>query len=884
MKIKTIQDILPLIERPSRYLGTEINSIKKDPDKVKLKVALAFPDLYEIGTSHFGLQILYHILNKHKEIAAERVYAPDLDMESYLKSSHIPLMSMESHSPLKNFDIIGFSLLYELNYTNVLTMLDLAGIPFFSSERDGSFPLIIAGGPCTCNPEPVADFFDAMVVGDGENVIVDISMTWLEWKEVAGRNKEDLLKRLSLIKGIYIPAFFNSTNSSAGSKSFFQIPQARFSDYKVITREIIADLDTAPFPDAPIIPFGKPVHDRLRLEIARGCTRGCRFCQAGMIYRPVRERSVNTLLNLFDASLAATGYEDISLLSLSTADYGSIVFLMERLMSRCEPGHIAVSLPSLRAGTLTPELINLIKRVRKTGFTIAPEAGSQRLRDVINKNITEQEIVDTVQDVFSLGWLVIKLYFMIGLPSETDKDLLAIVELVKRLRKIKARAGRRGQINVSVATFIPKPHTPFQWAPQASLTESREKIEWLRANLKMPGIHFKWQNPEVSMVEGLFARGDRRLSGLLMDAYKKGCKFDGWGDRFQYALWEKAFFDQGLDVDRYTTRSRDVTDRLPWDHIDIGVTKEFLKLEWKKAKRGEHTPDCRRGDCNTCGVCDFEPQKRAHSPQLAAGLASESENSKLPYGRRFPSACCGELQTIEPKLFEPGKEEPGQDIVNEFLYNKGDAAGKKAGLYTRVRVSYSKQGQAKYFGHLELVNIFLRALRRAGILMKFTEGFHPMPKVSFDDPLPIGMESLNESLDLVVCGSVKPDATITALNNHLPEGLLVKGCQISSSKPAIKQQKSATYLVELKEGCFDKQKLNDFIKSSDFVQTRVNRKGKSKKIDFKDLVLNIKLTSSRGMMIRLRSEPGRTARPFGIIKGIFNLSEEIIKQATTIKL
>ncbi|MEA3416899.1 MAG: TIGR03960 family B12-binding radical SAM protein [Thermodesulfobacteriota bacterium] len=846
MKIKTFQDILPLVERPSRYLGTEINSIKKDLDKVKLKVALAFPDLYEIGTSHFGLQILYHILNKHKEIAAERVYAPDLDMESYLKSSHIPLVSMESHSPLKNFDIIGFSLLYELNYTNVLTMLDLAGIPFFSSERDSSFPLIIAGGPCTCNPEPVADFFDAMVVGDGENVIVDISMTWLEWKEVAGRNKQDLLKQLSLIKGVYIPAFFNSTGSSTGSKNFFQIPQARFSDYKVITREIIADLDTAPFPDSPIIPFGKPVHDRLRFEIARGCTRGCRFCQAGMIYRPVRERSVNTLFNLFDASFAATGYEDISLLSLSAADYGSIVFLMERLMSRCEPGHIAVSLPSLRAGTLTPELINLIKRVRKTGFTIAPEAGSQRLRDVINKNITEQEIVDTVQDVFSLGWLVIKLYFMIGLPSETDKDLLAIVELVKRLRKIKARAGRRGQINVSVATFIPKPHTPFQWAPQASLTESREKIEWLRANLKMPGIHFKWQNPEVSMVEGLFARGDRRLSGLLVDAYKKGCKFDGWGDRFQYPLWGKAFVDEGVDVGSYTTRPRDVTDQLPWDHIDIGVTKEFLKLEWKKAKRGEHTPDCRQGDCNACGVCDFE--------------------------------------TIEPKLFEAGKEEPAQDIVDEFLYNKEDAAGKKAGFYTKVRVSYSKQGQAKYFGHLELVNIFLRALRRAGILMKFTEGFHPMPKVSFDDPLPIGMESLNESLDLIVCGSVKPNAMITALNNHLPEGLLVKDCQISPSKPAIRQQKSAVYLVELKEGCFDKQKLNDFIKRSDFIQTRVNRKGKSKKIDFKDLVLNVKLTSSRGMMIRLRSEPGRTARPFEIIKGIFNLSEEIIKQAAIIKL
>lgn len=829
MNIKNFQDILPLVERPSRYLGTEINSIKKDPDKVKLKVALAFPDLYEIGISHFGLQILYDILNKHKEIVAERVYTPDLDMESYLRSSHIPLASMESHKSLKSFDIVGFSLLYELNYTNVLTMLDLAGIPFFSSERDSSFPLIIAGGPCTCNPEPVADFFDAMVVGDGENVIVDISRAWLAWKEDKGEDKEVLLQQLSLIKGVYVP----------------QILRPKSSDYKIIAREIIADLDTASFPDVPIIPFGKPVHDRLRLEIARGCTRGCRFCQAGMIYRPVRERSVNRLLNLFDVSCASTGYEDLSLLSLSTADYGHIVPLMERLMARCEPRRIAVSLPSLRAGTLTPELINLIKRVRKTGFTIAPEAGSQRLRDVINKNITEKEIFDTVQDVFGLGWMVIKLYFMIGLPSETDEDLLAIVELVKRLRRIKSRAGRRGKINVSVATFIPKPHTPFQWAPQISLTESKEKIEWLKANLKMPGIHFKWQNPEVSMVEGLFARGDRRLSGLLVDAYKKGCKFDGWGDRFQYGLWKKAFSDQGIDVDSYTTRARDVIDQLPWDHIDTRVTKEFLKLEWEKAKRGEHTPDCRGGDCNTCGVCDFK--------------------------------------TIEPKVFEAGKEEPVQDIVDEFLYNKEGETDKKAAFYTKVRLCYSKQGQAKYFGHLELVNIFLRAMRRAGILLKFTEGFHPMPKVSFDDPLPIGIEALNETLHMVVCGSIKPDAVITGLNNHLPEGLLVKDCQISPSKPAIKQQKSATYLVELQEGCFDKQKLDGFIKSSDFLQTRVNRKGKLKKIDFKDLVLKINLTDPCRMIIRLRSEPGRTARPFEIIKGVFNLSEETIKQATIIK-
>ncbi len=825
MKINTFQDILPLIERPSRYLGTEINSIKKDLDKVKLKVALAFPDLYEIGTSHFGLQILYHILNKHKEIAAERVYAPDLDMELYLKSSHMPLMSMESHSPLTNFDIIGFSLLYELNYTNVLTMLDLAGIPFFSSERDGSFPLIIAGGPCTCNPEPVADFFDAIVVGDGEEVVMDIARVWLFWKENAYPDKETLLRELYKITGVYIPAL---------------------SDCKKVTRAILCDLNHAPFPDSPIIPFARPIHDRLRLEVARGCTRGCRFCQAGMIYRPVRERSPETLLALTEKALAETGYDEISLLSLSTGDYTSLSTLMESLMDRCDSRHIAVSLPSLRAGTLTPQLMRLIKKVRKTGFTIAPEAGSQRLRDVINKNISEREIFETVSNAFSLGWQTIKLYFMTGLPTETDDDLQAIVALVKELRKIKGPKGHRGNINVSVTTLIPKPHTPFQWSPQLTLEKSRKNLDWLKKELRMPGIHFKWQNPEVSIVEGVFARGDRRLSRLLVDAYKRGCKFDGWSDRFHYGLWEESFSKQGVGLSLYTKSPWNIKDPLPWDHVDTGVTKEFLAAEWDRALNGESTPDCRRGDCNGCGVCDFEK--------------------------------------IEPKIYEACEHKPIVDSVKDLPQKDAAVPDTKEADYKKVKVFYSKQRQAKYFGHLELANIFLRALRRSGIQLKYSEGFHPMPRISFDDPLPIGMESLNEFLYLTVPGNIKPETITTLLNNHLLEGLLVKDCQISPSKPAIRQQKSAVYLVELKESCFDKQKLNDFIKSSDFVQTRVNRKGKSKKIDFKDLVLNIKLTSSRGMMISLRSEPGRTARPFEIIKGIFNLSEEIIKQATIIKL
>jgi radical SAM family uncharacterized protein len=601
--MKNIQDILPLTEQPSRYLGSEINRIRKAPESVRLRIALAFPDMYEIGTSHFGIQILYDILNSRPDIAAERVFAPGTDMEQRLRSADLPLVSQESHTPLHQFDIIGFSLLYELNFTNILTMLNLAGIPFFASARtDTRFPLIIGGGPCTCNPEPVAEFFDAMVVGDGEEVILKMAQVWDKSK-----GKSEILKAWSQIEGVYIPSFFEPGTVQSRDGFALQTLSPTFPDYIKVRRTIVNNLDTAPFPKSPIIPYGKPVHDRLRLEISRGCTRGCRFCQAGMIYRPVRERSPETLLALCDAALAQTGYEDISLLSLSTGDYTCIGPLMEQLMSRYAGEHVAVSFPSLRAGTLTPELMNLIKQVRKTGFTIAPEAGSQRLRDVINKNITQEEIISTVEDSFRLGWQVIKLYFMIGLPTETQEDLEAIVDLVKKLWKIKNPKGRKGKLNVGIGTFIPKPHTPFQWARQLSLAESKEKIRWLQDRLNLPGIHLKWQNPEMSMLEGLLARGDRRLARVIAAAYQKGCKFDGWSDKLQFSLWKEAISEEGIDANVYTSRERDVTEPLPWDHIDMRVTKGFLKAEWEKSIQGEHTPDCRDDDsCNACGVCDFE--------------------------------------------------------------------------------------------------------------------------------------------------------------------------------------------------------------------------------------------------------------------------------------
>ena len=833
MTINSIDDIFPLVEKPSRYLGSEINSIKKDLNSVALRIALIFPDLYEIGTSHFGLQILYHILNGHPDIAAERVFAPGVDMESYLRSSDLPLFTLESHAPVQQFDIIGFSLLYELNYSNVLNLLDLAGLPFKTKQRDDSHPLIIAGGPCTCNPEPMADFFDAMVVGDGEQVIVELSEIWLQWKSAGSKDRYDLLKQWSSIEGVYIPSFFESRRNSNGTTKLKPL----VAGYTKVRRAIVADLDRLPFPDQPIVPYGKPVHDRLRLEVSRGCTRGCRFCQAGMIYRPVRERAPQTLMTLARTSLAATGYEDMSLLSLSTGDYGCIVPLMEQFMARFATDHVAVSLPSLRAGTLTPELMELIKKVRKTGFTIAPEAGSQRLRDVINKNITETEIVETVTDAFRLGWRVIKLYFMIGLPTETHADLQSIVDLVKRLRRIKVSRRKPGKINVSVATFIPKPHTPFQWAAQNTLAESQAKISWLKKQLSLPGIQFKWQNPEVSMIEGLWARGDRSLSDLLVLAHQKGCKFDGWSDNFRFDLWQQALSEAGIETNFFTLRQRDVGEPLPWDHIDTRVSKEFLQEEWDNANQAAFTDDCRDGDCSACGVCDFvEIEPRAHRdcldfPEVSASTAAS-----------------------------PNTE------------------------YKKLSLNYSKLEQAKYYGHLELMNIFMRALKRAGVPVRFSEGFHPKPKVSFKDPLPIGLESRCEQLTLTVPVLSSARDIIDRLNANLPAGLRMHDLEDTPDGHEGKGPLSSTYKVWLQAGRFSEVELAAFNAKTLATIERLDRKGKLKKIDLKAMVISIEIIDSRQLQMILSSEPGKTLRPRDVLREIFPISEEQVRQARILKV
>lgn len=833
MSETSIQDILPLIQMPSRYLGCEVNRIKKNWDTIKLHVALAFPDLYEIATSHFGIQILYEMLNTREDILAERVFAPAVDMEDKLRKNNMLLCSLESETPVKKFDIIGFSLLYELNYTNMVNMLDLAGVPYFSNQRKQTDPFVIAGGPCTCNPEPIADFFDAIVVGDGESVILKLTDAWKVWRQSDNPTREALLHRWSEIKGVYIPSFFKVFDGDGGSQRL--IPQKE--SYPYVERAVLSDLNDAPFPTKPVIPFGRPVHDRLRMEIARGCTRGCRFCQAGMIYRPVRERQPDAVLASVGQSLKDTGYEDLSLLSLSTGDYSCIAPLMKKIMEFGKNDRVAVSLPSLRAGSLTPELMELIRKVRKTGFTIAPEAGSQRLRDVINKNITEADIFQTVENAFSLGWKIIKLYFMVGLPTETQADLEAIVSLVKRLKTTTKNKGISGRINVSVATFVPKAHTPFQWEPMISLESAKEKINWLKSNLKMAGVQVKWQDPRVSMIEGVWARGNRNLNRVLLRAWKSGCRFDGWSDFFNYDKWMRVFEESGINPATYTGGREDTEQTLPWDHIHIGVDRSFLLKEKARAADGQITDDCRTGVCSGCGVCDFDTIK--------------------------PISFYEQADTVSTKT--------GEEKANpqETAY--------------KYEVFFKKMGAARFLGHLEMIKVFIRGMRREGFPLKYSNGFHPMPRVSFRDTLPMGMQSENEKMLVSLTESVEPEELMSRLHRQLPSGLEITGCSTYVRQKETSKEDKQAYRVELKDGFFLQKDLDWFFGQQSVTIERKSKKGLFVKVDLKKAVSHIQLKGSHCVLMTVGTDNNLMVRPAHVMKTVFSLTDQQILEAIITK-
>jgi radical SAM family uncharacterized protein/radical SAM-linked protein len=792
--------ILNRINRPSRYLGGELGSISKDPTRVEVSMALAFPDVYEVGMSHLGFAILYHVLNGEEHIAAERVYAPWPDMEEQLRQNGLPLASLESDRPLGDFDIVGFTLQYELSYSNLLNMLDLAGIPRRHSERNESHPLIVVGGPCAFNPEPLADFIDCAVIGDAEEAVVELCNLVRDGKK-ASLSRAELLVQLRKIEGVYVPAHYTVSYHADGSLAAIEAGEGA---PERVTRRYLKDLESAPYPTRPIVPFMNTVHDRVAMEIARGCTRGCRFCQAGYIYRPVRERSPQKIAELIEDALQHSGYEEVSLLSLSTGDYSCIEPLLKGLMQRHAGDKVAVSFPSLRVGSLTPELMEEIKKVRKTGFTLAPEAGSERLRDVINKGISADDLLAATQAAFALGWRIIKLYFMIGLPTETAEDRQGIVELSSQVKRGGKGTEGGADVNVSVSTFVPKAHTPFQWDAQISLAETVERQKTLRNDLAKKKLRMKYHEAELSFMEGVFARGDRRLGQVLERAVDLGCRFDGWRDHFNFELWQQAFADSGLDPAWYL-RERDESEILPWELIDCGIPKDFFIAERRRALQGSYTADCRDGQCHGCGLCDFD--------SLRVRLADRQE-LQLP-----------DQQPDQP----PGEEER-----------------------YKIRIRLAKTGRARMVGHLEFMSVVHRAARRAKLPVRFSQGFHPHPRISFPDALPTGVASRAEIIDIECFRSLDPVAVLEQLNAQLPEGFEVLQSEALSWRTASPSAsiEGVTYRVELADFASADlpQRIGEFLAAETIIISR-EKKGRPVEVELRPAVKTLAYNAERRQLL-----------------------------------
>lgn len=602
----SIDSLLARVSKPARYTGGEWNSIVKDWEAAAVRVALAYPDVYDIGQSNTGLAILYDLVNREPEFVAERVYAPWPDMEAEMRKEGVPLWSLETRHAVRDFDVIGFSLSYEMTYSNVLTMLDLAGVPVLAAGRSDSDPLVIAGGSGALEPEPLADFVDAFALGEGEEIIMDLVELLRAWKMAGGGSRRELLRRLARIDGIYVPSLYEvSYNDDQTVRSVTPVDAAAPSRVKRRLSQYLPPVITK-----PIVPFLQTVHDRAYIEIQRGCTQGCRFCQAGMIYRPVRERSKEEVLEAAREILANTGYDELSLMSLSTTDHVEIAEMVEMLMDEFGERGLRISLPSTRVDTFSVRVAEAVARGKKHNITLAPEAGSQRMRDVINKLVTEADLLGACENAFKNGWTGVKMYFMVGLPTETDDDVRAIVDVAAKVKAIgKSYIGNRARVRVSTSNFIPKPHTPFQWCPQATEAELDPRHQILRTGCKRNGVEFTWNDPKESMLEAVMSRGDRRLGTAIYRAWQLGARFDAWGEYHDWRIWERALRECGLDAGWYAYRERDLWETLPWDHIDAGVTAAYLRREWQNTLNHVKTLDCHREACNVCGMQNFPAEQ-----------------------------------------------------------------------------------------------------------------------------------------------------------------------------------------------------------------------------------------------------------------------------------
>ncbi len=828
--------LLLSVRKQARYTNNEVNSVRKDPDSVKLKFALVFPDAYEIGMSNIGMNILYGLLNEREDIACERVFAPLLDYEELMRKEGIPMTSLENSLPLRKFDIIGFSLQSELSFTNVLNILDLAGIKQSFAERTDDAPIIIGGGPICYNPEPVADFFDAFVIGDGEDAVIEICDMVTRMKS-DGAAKREIIDKLSDIKGVYVPALFDISYGGDGRVN--RITPLK-EGYSKVTKRIVMDLDSSFYPSKQIVPFVKPVHDRYNMEVARGCVRGCRFCHAGYVDRPYRERSCDGILERIRSGIRDTGYEEVSLLSLSIGDFSFLNPMLAALMDRCTDNRVAVSLPSVRPGTTDSDLLEMIKRVRKTGFTIAPEAGSERMRRVINKNITQEDILETADSLFRLGWRNIKLYFMVGLPFETMDDVEQIVSLSLKIKEAGRKYNVFPKVSVSVSNFIPKGHTPFQYAKQEDEQSLMKKHMYLKSELRKKRLNYKWHDTRVSVLEGVFSRGDRRLGAVIQRAWELGAKFDQWSEMFDFSIWQKAFEDCGLDFDTYL-RERDIDETLPYDHIDTGVDKAFLVREYERARTAEYSPPC-QVNCRKCGVCD--------------------DSARVSMNKMF---------------------------VSDITAAKRIAASV---VKKKLRFEYTKTDEAAYIGHLEMQQLFIRALSRAGIRCDFSKGFHPMPKLSFGSALPLGLDSISEFAEVDLLDDIPADEFMARMNKSLPGGMRIREVTKASfkDKSLFKRIFAIEYAVELKtipgiasDSGSILELLSEFDAKDEVIFTK-ERKNKTKRINVKEFVERIDYDKqSHKLTVILKRKDSGEISIFKLLEILLKLEKDDIIGAGVLK-
>lgn len=710
------------VTRPGRYLDHETN-LRRDPGG-RVRFLLCFPDLYEIGMSNLGIRILHHVINRSPEYRADLAFAPWPDMEAFMRQERIPLCGTGTGLRARDFDVLGFSLQHELQYTNVLNMLDLASVPLLGSERDDADPIVIAGGPCAFNPGPMSAFIDAFAIGDGESLCLEIADRLGDAK-ARGLARGAKLRALSEIEGVFVPAI-SVAEGQPGT----------------VSRRVEAALRDEDFPLPPIVPIIPITHDRLTLEIMRGCTRGCRFCSAGMLTRPVRRRTVDSVVGLAQAGIEASGWEEVSLVSLSTSDYADLEDLVGKLSGVLAGRQVGISLPSMRPGTFTAEVARTISRTRKTGLTFAPEAGTPALRRRINKDIDEGRLYSTIETAFRGGWDAVKLYFMIGLPGEDDADVEGIVEMVKSVAAICRGFGKRRHATVSLSPFVPRAHTPLQWEAQSAPDEVLRRIGLIRRALPSDRIKLRWRDPCMSLVEGVLARGDRRCGQAVLGAWKQGARFDGWTDRFDFDLWTRCFAEAGVETAQATGR-RAVGEPLPWSHIFGGVTSRFLRDEAEKAAEGVLTPDCREGACSECGACPGPQAQSGGKMAPEAALAARSPEEGSGAAR---------VRAPEPRSF------------------RDSTRSKRPAPAMRLRIRYAKGDELRFVSHLDVARAFQRSLRRARLPVVYSEGFSPHPRMSFGPPLPLGVAGGGEFLDVSV--ENKPgQGWMDALNAALPPGL-----------------------------------------------------------------------------------------------------------------